>query len=62
MSGYIELTIQPGESVEAFIHRIADTAPEPSPRVMDRVRTLLAVDTPGAVPMHTAPSRTAAAA
>lgn len=58
MSQETVLTIQPGESVEDFISRIAETAPEPSPRLMDRVRTLLAVDAPAVTPLRTAPSRT----
>ncbi|WBO61395.1 hypothetical protein [Streptomyces camelliae] len=39
------LQIQPGESVEDFITRIAETAPEPSPHLMDRIHALLS---PGA--------------
>ncbi|MGW0993468.1 hypothetical protein ACWD5V_09190 [Streptomyces sp. NPDC002523] len=59
MSREIVLTIQPDESVEAFISRIADTAPEPPTRLLDRVRTLLAVDDPAVTPLHAAPPRTA---
>ncbi|MGW1001729.1 hypothetical protein [Streptomyces sp. NPDC002520] len=59
MSREIVLTIQPGESVEAFISRIADTAPEPPTRLLDRVRTLLAVDASTVTPLRTAPLRTA---
>ncbi|MCX3059612.1 hypothetical protein [Streptomyces beihaiensis] len=61
MSREVVLTIQPGESADDFISRIADTAPEPSPSVLDRIRTLLAVDGP-AIPQQTAPSRAVRAA
>ncbi|MEV6791323.1 hypothetical protein AB0M87_04825 [Streptomyces sp. NPDC051320] len=58
MSREIVLTIQPGESIDDFVSRIADTAPEPTPRLMNRVRALLAVDSPAVTPLHTAPQRT----
>jgi len=37
------LQIQPGESVQDFIRRIADTAPRLTPAAADRIRTLLPI-------------------
>ncbi|EST24488.1 hypothetical protein [Streptomyces roseochromogenus] len=56
------LTIQPGESVDDFISRIANTAPEPSSRLLDRVRTLLAIEEPAVTPLCAAPSQITRAA
>ncbi|MER5909525.1 hypothetical protein ABT124_03215 [Streptomyces sp. NPDC001982] len=52
MSGETVLRIQPGESVDAFTRRIADTAPPLAPALAARLRTLL--------PATQAPARPAA--
>lgn len=44
MSREIAMQIQPGESVEDFTTRIADTAPVAPSEVIDRLRALLAID------------------
>ncbi|WP_406168991.1 hypothetical protein [Streptomyces sp. NBC_00996] len=44
MSGETVLRIQPGESIEDFTNRIADTAPAAPPDVIDQLRDLLAID------------------
>lgn len=41
----VTLHIQPGEGLDAFIRRVADSAPAPA-EVIDRLRTLLPIDTP----------------
>lgn len=46
MSREIVLRMQPGESVEAFTSRIADTAPPLTPGLADRLRSLLAITPP----------------
>ncbi|MFJ2004725.1 hypothetical protein [Streptomyces chartreusis] len=48
MSAGTVLRIQPGESVEDFTSRIAGTAPEAPPDVIDQLRALLPTSRPAA--------------
>ncbi|MFD1656929.1 hypothetical protein ACFSL4_01440 [Streptomyces caeni] len=42
----VTLQIRPGEDLGAFIRRVAASAPPAPPEVIDRLRTLLPIDTP----------------
>jgi hypothetical protein len=46
MSGEVLVRIRPGESVDEFTSRVADSAPSITPDLADRLRSLLAVNTP----------------
>lgn len=50
MSSQVVLRIQPGESMQDFTRRIADTAPSAPPDVMDRLRALLPIHHDAAAP------------
>lgn len=57
MSREVILRIRPGESVEDFIRRVAETAPPPPQDLVDRLRALLPV---GTRPAETIRRRTSA--
>jgi len=61
MSREVILRIRPGESVEEFTSRIADSAPEAPPEVIARLRALLPVGTQAPV-ARVAPRQDARAA
>lgn len=62
MSGETVLRIQPGESTEDFIHRVADTAPPLTPELAARLRSLLPAtrQEPAGRPVDRPPVRAAA--
>lgn len=46
MSREVLVRIRPGETVDAFTTRIADSAPPLTPELAARLRTLLPIDAP----------------
>lgn len=62
MSSEVLVRIRPGESIDAFTSRIADSAPPLTPVLADRLRDLLAAKAPRdtAIEQLAQPTRTAA--